>query len=416
MLIVSRMRGVEGFQTRDCSSITDCGQCVITQGCTFCGSKCVNNDAASSQCGSDKLINDFQFCPNQTSQCSDISDCNTCTERLDCVYCVSSNKCVDAVKSNQLCPQESIVSVPSSCSLVSPVTDSSGNLYGNCSSASNCSQCMSTPDCYWCSNQNMCVSSSDVYNQCKNDKIIDSLSQCSGDTLQYNQDISGVTIPNNPFPSQVSESSVSSSQVPDFTNELQADNTTTEITSTETVVPTTNTLGPNNSIDFVSMKSSNFIYPNDSIIPVLGLSRSSNGLLTDSSIKIILDGIKARGYSLKDTQSKNKVLELIKKEKDFYSKQMKKNVSNYVNNSMDYISDGTSLSKAQNTEQHIKDLDIVSRYIENINTSSFVEAYQDLDTDRTKFLDNVQRSRATNSVIELLWFANLVALGFIFFV
>uniref|UniRef100_A0A6C0D7U2 PSI domain-containing protein n=1 Tax=viral metagenome TaxID=1070528 RepID=A0A6C0D7U2_9ZZZZ len=403
IMILFKYTVKEGFQFNNCSSITNCKTCADTRGCTFCGDKCVNNDVASSQCGTSSKITDSQFCPEVTMKCDEIKDCKTCANRLDCTFCKTSNKCVKASKSEELCPRESTVTTAEACGLTSLVEDSSGNLttnlYGQCSSATNCNQCMSTPACYWCSNQKKCVSNIQVYEECMDDKIISSLSQCSNkNEPTYSEDISGVIFSNAVLPSQVSEDSVT-------------------ISSSETIVPSTNNvIGPNNSISFSSMKSNISEYPNDSIIPVLGLSRTSTGLLTDNSIQIIIDALKAKGYTLKDSASKNSVLSLIKKETDYYNNLLKNNVSSYVNNSLDFVSDGTSLNKARNIRQHIEDLNIVSRYVEAINTSTFVEAYIDLDISKTKFEDTVQLAKATNFNIELLWVANLVVLGFIFFV
>ena len=218
----------EGFQYNNCSSITNCKTCADTRGCTFCGDKCVNDDAVNSQCGSDTLVTDSQFCSDVTKKCDEINDCKSCADRLDCSYCKSSNKCVKASDSQNLCPRESTVNTPDACGLTTFIEDTSGNLatnlYGQCSSATNCNQCMSTPDCYWCSNQSKCVSSINVYDQCKDDKIIDSLSQCNGtNELVYSENIPGAIYSNAPLIPSVSE----------------------------TIVPNrNNVVGPNNSISF----------------------------------------------------------------------------------------------------------------------------------------------------------------------
>jgi len=393
---------IEGFQYRNCSSISGCKQCADTRGCTFCNDKCVNNDSVLSQCTGVK-VTDSKSCPEVTKNCSDITDCKSCANRLDCSFCSTSNKCVDATKTNQLCPRESIVNSSESCGLTNVISDASDNLYTkNCSSATNCNQCMKTPACYWCSNQSKCVSNINVYEDCMDDKIVTSLSECSSNSgPKYSEDISGVSYSNTPFPDAISEN-----------NQISASTTGT----TGTTGTVNNVVGVNNSLNFGSMESNISQYPNDSIIPVLGLSRTSNGLLTDSSISIIIDGLKSRGYTLKDSASKNTVLNLIKKESDYYKNMYKNTVSSYVNNSIDNISDGISLNKSRNLQEHIQDLNEVSRYVEAINTTSFTEAYMDLDTEKTKFDDGVQKTRSANFNIELLWLANLVLLGFIFFV
>jgi GTPase involved in cell partitioning and DNA repair len=129
-----------------------------------------------------------------------------------------------------------------------------------------------------------------------------------------------------------------------------------------------------------------------------------------------MDGLKSRGYTLRDTSSKNAVLQKIKEELDYYENTLNTNVSTYVASSLDYVSDGRTLNKVRNNRQHIQDLKDISRYVESINTKTFSEAYMDLEIEKIKFNDSVQQTKKTNFNIELLWFANLVVLGFIFFV
>ena len=402
IMIVFKYTINEGFQA-NCSAVSGCKRCADTRGCTFCGDKCVSDAQASSQCGISTKVTDSQFCPEVSAKCSDITDCKSCADRLDCSYCKSSNKCVDASETTSLCPRESTVNTPEACGLTTLITDSSGNLsnrvYGQCSTATNCNQCMSTPACYWCSNQNKCVSNRDVYNECRDDRVVDSLSQCSGNSgPRYSENVDTTTPTSGaPLPGFSEDEST-------FISSPTTTSSTTTSTNSGTVAP------PRNNSSTVSQ------YPNDSIIPVLGLSRTSNGLLTDSSIQIIIDGLKSRGYTLKDTSSKNAVLQKIKEELDYYENTLNTNVSTYVSSSLDYISDGRTLNKVRNNRQHIQDLKDISRYVEAINTTSFTEAYLDLETEKIKFNDSVQQAKASNFNIELLWFANLVVLGFIFFV
>lgn len=408
VMIVFKYTVKEGFQA-NCSAISGCKRCGDTRGCTFCGGKCVNDAQASSQCGTSTKVTDSQFCPEVTAKCSDITDCKSCADRLDCTFCKSSNKCVDASEITRLCPRESTVNTPEACGLTGLITDPSGNLsnrvYGQCSTATNCNECMSTPACYWCSNQRKCVSNRDVYNECRDDNIVDSLSRCSGNSgPRYSENVD-TTAPSSgaPLPG-FSEDESTYMTSPTTSPPRTSTNSTTTSTTSGTVTP------PRNNSSSVSQ------YPNDSIIPVLGLSRTSNGLLTDSSIQIIMDGLKSRGYTLRDTSSKNAVLKKIKEELDYYENTLNTNVSTYVSSSLDYISDGRTLNKVRNNKQHIQDLKDISRYVEAINTTSFTEAYMDLDTEKIKFNDSVQQANASNFNIELLWFANLVVLGFIFFV
>lgn len=409
VMIVFKYTVKEGFQA-NCSAVSGCKRCADTRGCTFCGGKCVNDANVSSQCGTSTKVTDSQFCPEVTAKCSDITDCKSCADRLDCTFCKSSNKCVDASDTTSLCPRESTVNTPEACGLTGLISDPSGNLsnrvYGQCSTATNCNECMSTPACYWCSNQRKCVSNRDVYNECRDDNIVDSLSRCSGNSgPRYSENVgrttdsSGTPLPGFSESESIYYAGGPNSLVPtSIRNPFSGD--------PGGLVPNP----PRNNSSTVSQ------YPNDSIIPVLGLSRTSNGLLTDSSIQIIIDGLKSRGYTLKDTSSKNAVLKKIKEELDYYENTLNTNVSTYVASSLDYISDGRTLNKVRNNKQHIQDLKDISRYVEGINTKSFTEAYMDLETEKIKFNDSVQQTKTSNFNIELLWFANLVVLGFIFFV
>ena len=305
---------------------------------------------------------------NYFSECGVFSDCKSCSNSSSfCVWCNTTEKCVSDLSSNQLCPRETTVSTSSGCSQNSESSnDTSGNrgssLYGDCSAATDCSSCMSTPDCSWCSNQNICASSVNLYSQCGNNvydpSIYNSRNQC----------------------------------------ELQA-----SLSSTSTSTSTSTT-------------ASTSTYSGESVIPTVGVSRTAEGLLTETSLQTIIDSLKSRGHPITDTTSKNAVLKMIQDELTFYNSKYKSDMNTFVKNSMNYVADGTSLTRASNDNTRIQDLKDISRHISAINVSSFTEAYQDLDKEKTLFSYEVTKNKAVKSNIQLFMIANLVVLGSLFFI
>ena len=346
--------------------------------------------------------------------CAKARDCKTCSAIFGCNWC-ASGKCVLESDSNRLCPNESKAYDPSGCSVVMLNTDASGYatgintrrintksgyssannstndidtysksrenilndicgnylgadnslggydadnnyisgaptepaIYSQCSTAKSCNSCLSTPDCFWCSNQKQCVSNNDVYNACTNDVIQNSISQC-----QLKSSI-GTNIPDK----------------------------------------------------------------NDSIIPIVGLSRNSDGSLSNASLKIIIDSLNARGNKVVDAQSKSELVDLIQKEINFYKNNYKSSISSYVSNSIDYVSDDKSLNQAKTIDTHIQDLKDVSRYVQTQNTPQFMEGFQqDYNTIETKFNTELEKNKIANLSIQVFWVANLAIIGAIFLI
>ena len=346
--------------------------------------------------------------------CDKARDCKSCTAIFGCNWC-ASGKCVLESASNSLCPSESKASDPSGCSVIMLTTDASGysstntknihtkggyssdnnstndtdlysksreqilndicgnylgedknslggydadnnyisgaptqpEVYGQCSTANSCASCLSTPDCFWCSNQKQCVSNNEVYSQCSNDTIQNSISQC------------------------ILKPSL------------------------------------NKNVEFNS----------DSIIPIVGLSRNTDGSLTNASLKIIIDSLNARGNKVTDEESKSELMDLIQKEINFYKNNYKSTISSYVSNSIDYVSDDKSLSQAKDIDTHIQDLKDVSRYINSQNKSTFMEGFQqDYNTLDTLLNNGTEKNKVAQIYMQLFLVANLVVLGAIFFI
>jgi hypothetical protein len=161
-------------------------------------------------------------------------------------------------------------------------------------------------------------------------------------------------------------------------------------------------------------KSLNMNYPKtESIIPIEGLARNTDDSLTNQSLKIIFDSFAAKGNPIIDTQSKQNALQMVNNEKEFYNNKYKSYMNTYVDNSIDYNTDEKSLSSAQTIQKHIQDLDDVSRYINNYNTSQYVEGYQNINEDKFQYV--LLENKGISNKIQLLWLGNLIALGTLFY-
>jgi len=275
--------------------------------------------------------------------------------------------------------------------------------FGKCSDKSDCSSCLSTPDCYWCKTKKTCVSSIDVSTTCMND-YSNSFSQCNSDIsgalryTEYNYDSS------DPVAASPSMDTVTGN-----VNDIQRIEY-----NNQSSVGTTNDFTP-------STRPSSLAYSTayafgTSVIPIIGLSRTSEGLLTNSSLSMIVDSLKAKGNNIKDTASKNIVLEMIKSEIDFYNNQYKTDIGRYISNSIDYVADGSSLTKAKDIQTHIQDLKDISRYINSINVERFTEAYLDLGKEKTNFDYVLSKNNSVKLQINILWVVNLILIGSIFFI
>lgn len=290
----------------------------------------------------------------QLAECATLKDCKGCANTFGCSWCVKQNKCVEETKTNSMCPNESTVTNPIACNVEAEGgTLLSAKTYGQCSSSTSCGSCLSTPDCFWCSNKNACVSNIDVYKTCADDTILNSFSQC-------------------------------------------------ELSST--ITPTTTTTSS--------------VYSGDSIIPIVGLSRSTDGSLTQSSINTIIESLSARGYPITNVTNKAAALELIKKEQDFYTAQYKTKMGTYLGEVVvDFTDDTKLLASAKDMQRHIQDLKDVSRSVNLLVTSMFTEGFQqDLDTLKTISDDENIKNKLIGYKIQIFLLANLVAIGSIFFI
>ena len=308
-----------------------------------------------------KIYDYFQTMENNNIRCTTYTDCKSCTtaNTYGCVWCKESNICVSDLSSNILCPRQSKASSPSSCEITlstTPSTRINSPLFGGkCANNNNCSTCLQSPGCTWCNNSKVCTS--DLYKECQNEEskdIYTSYSQC------------------------LLRSSTTTPQKPEDTKAF---------------------------------------IPSDSVIPTQGLTRNADGLLTNTALGSIFDAFSARGNPITDTQSKNDALALINKELEYYTKEYQGNIHNFVDKSMEYIADGTSLGNAKRNNQHIQDLKDISRFIKNYSSSFFNEGFISTYTsvEENKFSNILEINRGVGMILEQYWFANLIALGTLFY-
>jgi hypothetical protein len=122
----------------------------------------------------------------QIVECSTMTNCKSCANSFGCLWCAKSKKCVSDLSNNLLCSGESTIADPLGCDITHDTEDTtlksdfSSPLYGGqCNNNKDCNTCLSSPDCFWCSTNNICTSSIDVYNKCLNDpNIYNSIEQC----------------------------------------------------------------------------------------------------------------------------------------------------------------------------------------------------------------------------------------------
>ena len=121
----------------------------------------------------------------QIIECSNLTNCKSCANSFGCLWCTKSNKCVSDLSNNILCPQESTIADPLGCEVGTEAkteekVDFSSPMYGGkCGDNKDCNSCLNYPDCFWCSTNNICTSSVDVYSKCINDpNIYNSIEQC----------------------------------------------------------------------------------------------------------------------------------------------------------------------------------------------------------------------------------------------
>lgn len=323
------------------------------------------------------------------ADCSGITDCATCTDTFGCTYCKGSKKCVSDLNTNRLCPREDLASSSGGCGEDNSIENTRyrNRNYGDCSGVSDCRECLSSPGCYWCDTQKKCTSNINVYNTCRNDpKIFNSLGECTNsNTLSYN-------------PSEYPNPRANSNTLPTSSNPRAIPNT----------LPTSSSSSPS-----AGSSSTTLADTMSSIIPIVALSKDTNGNLSESSLKTIVDSMKRDGYNFSTDSGKQNALTVIFNQKIQLRNIHKNHVKEYISNSLDYVSDGTSLSRAKDVEEKIKELDDLSRYIEAIKVEGFKEGFLD-DVLGKEIVNNeniIQHNTQNKTYIQLLWLANIVALG-----
>jgi len=320
----------------------------------------------------------------QIIECSTVKNCKTCSKSFGCLWCKTSKKCISDLSKNTLCFRESTVSDPFGCDIDSVEDVSGANLNsplfgGKCSNNKDCLTCLRSPDCFWCNDSQKCAGSVELYAQCKNDvTIYNSTNQCSA----------------------------SKNNLPESTVEFN---------------------------------------PNDSVLPKQGMLRNTDGSLTNNSLKIIFDSIAAKGIPIEDSNSKDKVLNTINQEINFHKNKFKSSINSYVSNTIDYVNDPKSLEEAKNTERTLQDLRDISRYINEYSISFLQDSRPQFSSKDTmeqieekggmftfygnpnleKFIDTyvekddneyvIQKNNMVKRNLELFWFANIVALGTLYY-
>ena len=263
----------------------------------------------------------------------------------------------------------------------------------DCSTITNCKACTNSFGCLWCVKSKKCVSDLSNNVLCAQESTIVDPMSCD----ETPEDISGSSLTGG-------ECSINRDCKSCLTSPGCFWCANKEICSSNEKVYSDCIDDPSlyNSIEQCNLKKSiEMNYPQtDSVIPVLGLSRDMNGRLTDQSLKIVFDSFASRGTAITDSQSKENALQMIDNEKTFYSNKSKA------------YTESNSSDEAQKIQSHIQDLDDISRYIENYNTTNYVEGFQ---VNEAKFEYTLQENKGMNSKIQLLWLGNLIAIGTLFY-
>lgn len=297
-------------------------------------------------------------------QCSTLTNCRTCAEEFGCVWCESGQgRCMSDLSSNILCRGSSIASSAAGCSDGVSSLSNVGNI-GTLADASG--NIVTYGQCSRARNCNDCISGSPDCLWCASDnKCVSSMNAntCTNSRLYHSI-------------LQCSLSNTSSSM-------------------------------------YVSPSAP---YSGESVIPIVGLSRDNDDRLTDSSLKIIKDSLDARGYTVTDNLSKTRVLGMIQSEMNFYKNQFKSSIGDFVNKSLDYVADGTSLTNAKQGDKKVQDLRDISRYINSIDVSKFTEGYSNLDTEESIFEYAKDKNNMVSRKLQMFCLANLVVLGTLFLI
>jgi hypothetical protein len=308
----------------------------------------------------------------QIIECSTVKNCKTCAKSFGCLWCKKSKKCVSDLSKNTLCFKESTVSDPFGCDIDS-VEDISGS---NLNSPLFGGKCSNNKDCTTCLRTPDCL-------WCNNSQ------QCAGSVELYAKCKDDVNIFNSSQQCATSLKDVPESTVP--------------------------------------------FNPNNSVIPLLGLSRNTDGSLTNSSLQIIFNSL-----SIDDSQTMDSALNRINKEMDFYKNQYKTSINTYVNNTIDYVNDPKSLDGAKTTNQRLQDLRDISRYVNDYGSAflkqtrpqfsskdtmdqikeqgGFFEFFtSDTYKEKDEFDYTLQKNKLVSRNLELFWLGNLIAFGTLYY-
>lgn len=316
------------------------------------------------------------------AECNTITDCVTCAETFGCVYCKGTNRCVRDISKNALCPREDTAASEEGCGEdnSTKTTEYRQRTYGDCSGASDCKECLSSPGCYWCDTKKKCISSIGVYDTCKDDPVIkNSFSECDATSGRVY----------NPY---------------EYPNPRTS---TTALTSTSTITPRTTSNVPRTS------SSTSLADTMSSIIPIVALSKDNNGNLSVSSLQTIIDSMKRDGYTFNTNAGKQNALQVIQNQRDQLRQNYKNTMKDYLLNSLEYVSDGTSLNHAKDIDNKIKELDDLSGYIQTMKIEGFVEGFLDnnLSKEITVNANLLEETAYTKYMMQILWLVNIVALG-----
>jgi hypothetical protein len=336
--------------------------------------------------------------------CTTITDCKTCAKTMGCTYCGVAKKCVNTENENMQCvndkrtPENTFFNSEEDCI--------------DCSAIKDCKTCAEIDPCAWCKTSNKCVQSSKTSSLCPRESYAIDKDACettrtdiSGIPYTYNAEASREEIRR-----QLASGAYSSNIVGSSTSSPSGTYSSNILGSSTSSPSDTYT-----TFDFSDVATQ---YPGTSIIPILGLSRDINDRLTRESLKTVVQAAKNLGYMINTEAAKQKLLEDVEKENDFYITQKKNYMKKYLNNSIDYVNDAESLNKMKDLDMRIMDLSDISGFIKGINvkSSDFIEGYQNINQ-KDVFEYTLQKNKTTTGYIEYLWALNLIALGtFVYFI
>ena len=317
----------------------------------------------------------------QNTDCTSITDCKTCSVTMGCTFCSNASKCVNSVNQYSACPNDTYLNSPDDCIDCSKVTD--------------CKTCAGLNPCAWCKSSNKCVSSSNTSTLCPGESTSVDPNSCA----LTNYDISGVD--------------ASGFNVSDSISALQDQLDSGVYDSNNPIQLSTQSPNSSSSFEYADISLQ---YPGTSIIPILGLSRDINGHLTQASLKSIVQSAKNSGYVLNTSNDKQKLLDDVAKESNFYITTKKSYMKKYLDNSVEYVDDSDSLKHIQELDTKIMDLNDISGFIKGLNVSGFTEGYSNKDEKDIFNNDTLLKNNAISGYLQFLWIVNLVGIGtFLYF-